>query len=165
MSHPYRPFVCLCLTLLPLPLSAPGRTQAAVAVTSSQEEDVNSGREVCSPWRPCSFTTYANHFEGRRTASGARFSHGSRYVACRLGEFRTIVRFRYKSENGNWHESRGILADRGGLPLHRKNCPQYDVPKLVARELGLYRKGGDRSRFRNGEYQFVREVDRQQASR
>lgn len=148
MRRTHKGLVGLCLILLPLPTAAPGRAPSPTVTPVKKTE-------TCSEWKPCKFTTYANHFEGRKTASGARFSHQSRYVACRTGAFRTIVRFRYRSDNGNWHESRGILADRGGLPLHRKDCPQYDVPKLVARELGLYRRGGNP---RVGEYQYVQEA-------
>lgn len=136
--------LCLMLVLLSISAVAPGREQVAIVTTVRSDGTM-------SEWCPCVYTTYAQRFEGRRTASGKRFSHKARFVACRIGEFGTAVRFRYRSDNGNWHESRAIIADRGGLPLHRANRPQFDLSRKVAGELGLYRRGKD---YRNGEWRI-----------
>lgn len=142
MNH--KPLICACLALWPVPAMAPER---------AAEEMKKPKRVVTQPtWKQCSFTVYGNQFEGRPTSSGRRFSHTSRYVACRYGRLGTVIVFRYRSDNGNWHQSRGIIADRGRLGWHRRNRPQYDLPRLIAQELGLYRKGRN---ARNGEYQYV----------
>lgn len=86
-------------------------------------------------WNPGQVTTYAKSFEGQKMTSGLRFSHAKRYAACRRGQLGRIIELRY-GKNGR---SICIIGDRGGLPLHRENCWQFDVSRTVAKELGLYR--------------------------
>ena len=142
----YKPVMLLCLTLLPIPAMAPDR--AAEQAKPVVKESLTT---QASKWLPCRLTTYHQKFEGRRTASGQEFRHSGRLVACRSGKFGTIVRFRYRSDNGNWHETTGVIADRGRLPLHREDCHQFDVTQTIAKDLGLYRKSKD---YRKGEYQI-----------
>ncbi|NCB02926.1 MAG: hypothetical protein EOM67_12270, partial [Spirochaetia bacterium] len=79
-------------------------------------------------------TTYARKFEGRKMASGLRFSHNSHYVASRCFAFGTKIRMHYGR-----HSTTVTVMDRGGLPLHRPNRVQFDLPQKVAKELGLYK--------------------------
>ena len=68
-------------------------------------------------------------------ANGKRFSHRDRVVACRGGKFGRRVEMRY-GKNG---KSVCTISDRGGLPLHKPNCWQFDLTQTVAKDLGLYR--------------------------
>lgn len=96
----------------------------AVLLTTSAHSDLKKGV----------VTTYSRKFEGRRMASGVRFSHSKHYVASRCFKFGTKIRMYYGR-----HSSLVTVMDRGGLPLHRPNRVQFDLPQKVAKELGLYR--------------------------
>ena len=86
-------------------------------------------------WKAGCVTTYAQKFDGRRMAGGKIFRHSGRHIASRCGKFGDRLELRY-GRNG---KAIVIIGDRGGLPLHRKNRPQFDVSRKVATELGLYR--------------------------
>ena len=89
-------------------------------------------------WNTAVVTTYANKFEGRRMANGKVFSHSKNVIACKQGKFGSVVEIRY-GKNG---KSVGVISDRGGLPLHRRNRWQFDLSRHMARELGLYGRSG-----------------------
>jgi hypothetical protein len=96
-------------------------------------------------WKPGVVTVYHQRFEGRRTASGERFSHKGMTVACKSMPFGTRLELRY-GRNGR---AIARVTDRGALPLHRRGIPQFDTTTAVARKLGLYnRQCGRRVRWR-----------------
>lgn len=85
-------------------------------------------------WRPGVATVYHDKFEGRRTASGERFTHRGHTAASRGIARGSWIELRY-GKNG-----RSIVKvnDTGKLYLDRPGRPQFDLTKKVARELGLY---------------------------
>ena len=86
-------------------------------------------------WHKGQVTTYAQKFDGRPMANGRIFRHAGHDVACRGGKLGRRIEIRY-GKNGR---AVCTVSDRGRLPLHEGNCWQFDVPRQVALELGLYR--------------------------
>ncbi len=101
-------------------------------------------------WQSCQLTQYARHFEGRRTASGTRFSHRGFTVASRHLPLGTRLVLRYRGRT-HWHAVNVTVTDRGGLPLDRPRCYQFDVTRATARHLGLYAKRPD---YRRAEWRI-----------
>lgn len=99
-------------------------------------------------YHPCSLTTYASRFEGRRTASGARFTHRGYTCASRSLPLGSRIVVRYWSGR-RWRSVVVTVTDRGRLPLHRRGRIQLDITKAAAKKLGLYRRGAD---YRRGEW-------------
>lgn len=91
-------------------------------------------KQPAEVWYDGQVTTYAKYFEGRRMACGRIFRHSGHDIACRGGILGRRVELRY-GKNGR---SVCVISDRGRLPFHQPSCWQFDVPKQVARELGLY---------------------------
>ena len=106
------------------------------------------GRSTPKPWGRCTFTQYAAKFEGRRCADGSTFRHRNLTVACRHLPLGSRITLRYWSGK-RWVAVPVTVTDRGGLPLHRKDRPQFDLSRETARQLGLYQK---RKNYREGEW-------------
>ncbi len=129
-----RTVACLLVFLSsvqPLSQSPPVPVVKKVMRVSHPEPKAQQGCQ----WYRGQVTTYAKCFEGRRMACGRIFRHSGHDIACRGGIIGRKIEIRY-GKNGR---SICVISDRGGLPLHKPNCWQFDVSKRVARDLGLYR--------------------------
>jgi rare lipoprotein A (peptidoglycan hydrolase) len=117
---------------------------------ASQPHQIEAqARPTPKPWSQCVYTQYAARFEGRKCADGSVFRHRQLTVACRHLPLGSRITLRYWSGK-RWVEVPVTVTDRGRLPLHRRDRPQFDVSREVARRLGLYAKRKD---YRGGEWQ------------
>lgn len=143
LKQPAAFFAILAICALASSASAPKDVARAVSPISTQK--TASRTAFC--WRECTLTQYHDSFVGKRMANGLRFSHSRSYVACRGMRLGTPITLRYWSGR-RWAYCPAIVGDRPRYKL-RDGRLHVDVPRSVARRLGLYRRNGD---VRRGEW-------------